>query len=179
MNLKKLIAKILIRIPVIQNKLFVYKMLGVHLLGPEDTKNVQIPSGSKNNPLNYRRVIINPTVVGDYSLLYMHENARIQKNCFLLLRDKIEIGRNTGLAYGVTILTSANPYNELNKIYPGITAPVHIGDNVWVGANVTILPGVTIGDCSVIAAGSVVTKDIPEKVLAAGNPAVIKKHLER
>lgn len=178
MNLKKLIAKILIRIPVIQNKLFVYKMLGVNLLGSKDAEIVQIPSGSKNNPMNYRRVIINPTVVGDYSLLYMHENARIQKNCFLLLRDKIEIGRNTGLAYGVTILTSANPYNELNKIYPGITAPVHIGDNVWVGANVTILPGVTIGDCSVIAAGSVVTKDIPEKVLAAGNPAVIKKHLE-
>lgn len=178
MNLKKLIAKFLIRIPIIQNKLFVYKLLGVNFLGSEETEIVKVPYGSMNNPINYRRAIINPTVVGDYSLLYLHENARIQKNCFLLLREKIEIGRNTGLAYGVTILTSANPYNELNRIYPGITAPVHIGDNVWVGANATILPGVTIGNCSVIAAGSVVTKDVPEKVLVAGNPAVVKKHLD-
>lgn len=52
-----------------------------------------------------------------------------------------------------------------------------IGNDVWVGANVTILPGVTIGNCSVIGAGAVVTKDVPEGVLVAGNPAVIKKKL--
>ena len=58
-----------------------------------------------------------------------------------------------------------------------MTAPVVIGDNVWIGANATILPGVTIGSMSVVAAGAVVTKDVPSGVLVAGNPAVIKKEL--
>ena len=78
------------------------------------------------------------------------------------------------------MLTSANPNgpkNELAKLYPAMTAPVVIGTNVWVGANATILPGVTIGDMSVVAAGSIVTKDVPSGVLVAGNPAVIKKRL--
>ncbi|MBR1461783.1 MAG: acyltransferase [Prevotella sp.] len=58
-----------------------------------------------------------------------------------------------------------------------MTAPVVIEDNVWVGANATILPGVTIGSMSVVAAGAIVTKDVPSGVLVAGNPAVIKKKL--
>ena len=58
-----------------------------------------------------------------------------------------------------------------------MTAPVVIQDNVWVGANATILPGVTIGSMSVVAAGAIVTKDVPSGVLVAGDPAVIKKKL--
>ncbi|WP_285946812.1 CatB-related O-acetyltransferase, partial [Thomasclavelia cocleata] len=58
-------------------------------------------------------------------------------------------------------------------------APVVIGDNVWIGANVTILPGVTIGDYVVVAAGSVVTKDVPAYCVVGGNPArVIKKRFD-
>ena len=98
----------------------------------------------------------------------------------MLAKDTIEIGENSTLAYGVTILTSANPnspWNKLADIYPKMTAPVRIGDNVWVGANAIILPGVNVGEMSVIAAGSVVTKDVPSGVLVAGNPATIKKKL--
>ena len=51
--------------------------------------------------------------------------------------------------------------------------PINIGDNVWLGANVTVLPGVTIGKNSVIGAGSIVTKDIPENVVAVGNPCKV------
>lgn len=122
----------------------------------------------------------NPIVVGDYSNLYLYPNSEINSGCFLLAKDRIEIGENSTLAYGVTILTSANPngpLNELSKIYPKKTAPVIIGRNVWVGANATILPGVTIGEFSVIAAGAIVTKDVPSGMLVAGNPAVIKKKL--
>ena len=57
--------------------------------------------------------------------------------------------------------------------------PVTIGDNVWLGGNVTILPGVTIGDNCVIGAGSVVVDDIPSDCLAAGNPARVKKKIAR
>ena len=55
---------------------------------------------------------------------------------------------------------------------------VHIGDNVWLGINVTVLKGVTIGENTVIGAGSIVTKDIPANVVAAGNPCKVIKHLD-
>ncbi len=54
--------------------------------------------------------------------------------------------------------------------------PVYIGDDVWIGGRVTILPGVKIGSHSVIGAGAVVTKDVPEWAIAAGNPAIVKKY---
>ena len=119
-------------------------------------------------------------VVGAYNNIIMHKNSEINDECFLLAKDRIEIGENSTLGYKVTILTSANPngpYNLLSKIYPAMRSPVIIGDNVWVGANATILPGVKIGNFSVIAAGSVVIKDVPDGVMVAGNPATIKKRL--
>lgn len=125
--------------------------------------------------------VSNPIVVGSYRNICLHANAEINKNCFLLAKDRIEIGENSTLAYGVTILTSANPHGPLNKLselYPEMKAPVIIGADVWIGANATILPGVKIGDFSIVAAGAVVTKDVPSGVLVAGNPAVIKKKLK-
>ena len=58
-----------------------------------------------------------------------------------------------------------------------INEPVKIGSNVWIGANSVICPGVTIGNNAIIAAGSIVTKDIPQAVLVSGNPAIIKREL--
>lgn len=113
--------------------------------------------------------------------LILEEYAQINPYCFLLNADTIKIGKNSTLAYQTTILTSANPnfpYNTLSKIYPPMHAPVIIGDNVWVGARTVILPGVTIGNNVVIAAGSVVTKDIPDNSLVAGVPAIIKREIE-
>lgn len=120
-------------------------------------------------------------IVGDYNNIVLHKNCDINDGCFLLAKAKIEVGDNSALAYGVSIITSADPnhdYNPLAKLYPPLTAPVVIGNNCWVGANSTILPGVTIGDFSVIAAGSVVTKDVPSGVMVAGVPATIKKQLK-
>ena len=119
-------------------------------------------------------------IIGSFENLILHTNAEINSYCMLLSKDRIEIGENSTLAYGVTILTSANPNgpkNKLSELYPALKAPVIIGDNVWVGANATILPDVTIGNMSVVAAGAIVVKDVPSGVLVAGNPAVIKKKL--
>lgn len=113
--------------------------------------------------------------------LILDDNAQINPHCFLLNFDTIKIGKNSTLAYQSMILTSANPnapYNELCKLYPPMHAPVVIGDNVWVGARAVILPGVKIGNNVVIAAGSVVNKDVPDNCLVAGVPAVIKKRIE-
>lgn len=164
MNIRYLIGRLFLELPVIRHKQFVYKLLGVNCA----------PKGCKF-------FIGNPRVIGDYSNICMHENSEIERCCFLLAKDKIEIGKNSTLAYGVSIITGADPNgpkNKLSKLYPPLHAPVVIGNDCWIGANAIILPGVTIGDCVMVAAGSVVNKDIPSNVLVAGSPAVIKKHLK-
>ena len=93
---------------------------------------------------------------------------------------KVVIGDNAQIAPNVSIYTAGHPVHpdSRNSGYEyGI--PVTIGDNVWIGGNAVILPGVTIGGNSVIGAGSVVTKDVPEWVIAAGNPCrVLRKITE-
>ena len=77
------------------------------------------------------------------------------------------------------IYTQNHKFDEIDKLmrlqgFQG-TKPVYIGNNCWIGGRVTILPGVKIGDGSIIGAGAVVTKDVPENSIVAGNPAVVVK----
>lgn len=163
-KIKFIIGKFLLLLPLIRYKQFVYKLLGVKSI--------------KNN-INY--FIGNPLVIGDYRNIVMHNHSEIERGCMLIANDIIEIGENSTLAYGVTILTSADPngpYNKLSDLYPPTKAPVIIKDNCWIGARSIILPGITIGECSIVAAGSVVTKDVPPNSLVAGVPAVIKRELQ-
>lgn len=109
-----------------------------------------------------------------------YDNVNINAETMFIAYKNITIGKNSTLAYRVLITTSANPnspYNSLTAIYPPVYKEVHIGDNCWIGAGAVILPGVNIGNGSVVAAGSVVTKDVPENVMVAGCPATIKKYL--
>lgn len=104
----------------------------------------------------------------------------INAECMLIASSDITIGKNSTLAYRTLLTTNANPnapYNELCKLYPPIHQEIRIGDNVWIGAGVIVLPGCRIGNNSVIAAGSVVCSDIPDNCMAAGVPAKVKKHL--
>ncbi len=129
---------------------------------------------------NYR-VSNQVRLVGDYSFLELGNQTEINPESFLLAKDKIIIGDNSTLAYQTTILTSANPngpHNRLAKIYPKMTAPVVIGHDSWIGARSTILPGITIGNYCVVAAGSVVTKDVPDYSVVAGVPAKVIKVLD-
>ncbi len=102
------------------------------------------------------------------------ENFFANYNLTLLDVGKITIGKNAQIAPNVSIYTAGHPVHpdSRNTGYEyGI--PVTIGDNVWIGGNAVILPGVTIGNNVVIGAGSVVSKDIPDNVIAVGNPCKV------
>lgn len=120
-------------------------------------------------------------IIGDYSNIKMDYNTSIYNGGMVVANNKVYIGENTGIAHQVLILTSSNPRgpkNKLSRIYKKKSAPVSIGHNCWIGARVTILPGVSIGNYCVVAAGTVVTKNIPDYSVVAGVPAKIVKVLD-
>lgn len=104
------------------------------------------------------------------------EGAYINFNCNFIDDGKINIGEKVMLGTGVTIATVGHPINPQMREYM-YTAPVNIGDNCWIGAGATICPGVTIGKNSVVGAGSVVVSDIPENVIAVGNPCRVLREI--
>ncbi len=123
--------------------------------------------------------------IGDFSLL---------NGAMIMCNARIEIGKHCLISWNVGIADSdfhpldaaqrrldtmaLAPFYKDRPPRPDITAkPVFIKDNVWIGFNAVILKGVTIGENSVIAAGAIVTKDVPANVVVAGNPGVIVKHL--
>lgn len=98
------------------------------------------------------------------------KNVFFNTGCSFQDRGGINIGDGTMMGMNVTIATLNHGFSleTRNVTYP---SPVVIGDNVWIGSNATILPGVKIGDNSVVAAGAVVTKDVPANTVVAGVPA--------
>ena len=94
-------------------------------------------------------------------------NSNIKIRC----TKKIEIGYNVAISHDVTIMDS-DAHDILKEAYVS-TKPVKIGNHVWIGSRAIILKGVNIGDGAIIAAGTVVTRDVPEKALVAGNPGRI------
>lgn len=110
----------------------------------------------------------------------VHIGNNFYANFNLVLVDDIEIfiGNNVMIAPNVTITVTGHPIHPtLRKKGDQFSFPVKIEDDVWIGANVVILPGVTIGRNSVIGAGSIVTKDIPENVVAVGNPCKVLREI--
>jgi galactoside O-acetyltransferase len=89
---------------------------------------------------------------------------------------EIRIGDGCMFAPNVVIATTGHPIlPELRRQKANYSVPTVIGSNVWIGANAVVMPGVTIGDDSVIGAGSVVTRDIPASVVAVGNPCRVMR----
>lgn len=111
----------------------------------------------------------------------------VNMNCTFLDNNRINIGDNVMIAPDVKIFTATHSVNLSERMperdRPGasicdtIALPVTIEDGVWVGGNVTILPGITIGKNSVVGAGSVVVKDIPPNSIAVGNPCKVIKSI--
>lgn len=109
--------------------------------------------------------------------VYIGENFFANFNLTILDEGEVRIGDNVFIGPNVSMYTACHPLNPEER-NTGVewAEPITIGDNVWIGGSVTILPGVTIGNNAVIGAGSVVSKDIPAGSLAVGNPCrVIRK----
>lgn len=108
------------------------------------------------------------------------ENFYTNHNCVILDAAKVTFGDNVFVAPNCGFYTAGHPL-DVKQRNQGLeyAYPITVGDNVWIGGGVSVLPGVTIGSNTVIGSGSVVNKDIPEGVLAAGNPCrVIRKLTE-
>lgn len=123
---------------------------------------------------------IEPPLHANWGGHHVHLGNSVYANFNLTLVDDthIYIGDYTMLGPNVVIATAGHPIlPQLREKAFQYNMPVHIGKNCWLGAGVIVLPGVTIGDNSVIGAGSVVTKDIPSNVIAVGNPCKVLREI--
>lgn len=103
--------------------------------------------------------------------VFINSGCRFQDQGGIFIGDEVLIGHNVVLA---TLNHDSNPQKR-GDMYP---APILIGNNVWIGAQATVLPGITIGDGAIVAAGAVVTRDVPANVIVGGVPAKIIKKIE-
>lgn len=107
------------------------------------------------------------------------ENVFVNYDAVMLDGGSIRIGNNVQIGPKCQLYTPQHPIDHVARREPQETAyPITIGDDTWLGGGVVVCPGVTIGARCIIAAGSVVVRDIPDDCLAAGNPAVVKKRLD-
>ena len=114
---------------------------------------------------NGKNIFIGNNFVGNYNLT-------------ILDVEEVHIGNNVMIGPNTVITTVGHPLSPMERRkYVAIAKPIHIGNDVWIGASVTILPGVTIGNNVVVAAGTVVNKDVPDNCVVAGVPAKIIKDI--
>lgn len=125
---------------------------------------------------------IEPPFHANFGGHHCHFGKNVYANYNLTAVDDthIYVGDNTMITPNVILASAAHPLDpeERRKGYQ-YNQPVHIGKNCWLGAGVIVVPGVSIGDDTVIGAGSVVTKDIPSGVVAVGNPCRVIKEIKR
>ena len=124
-------------------------------------------------------IAIEPPFYCDYGgNIYAGNNFFMNFDCVILDVARVDIGENVMCGPKVQIYTATHPLQASERVKgPELARPIKIGNNVWIGGGAIICPGVTIGDNTTIAAGSVVVKDIPANVLAGGNPCKVIKEI--
>ncbi len=122
---------------------------------------------------------IEPALYCDYGYnIEIGENFYSNHNCVILDVAKVTFGNNVFVAPNCGFYTAAHPLDpETRNKWIEFALPIKVGNSVWIGGNVVVLPGVTIGDNCVIGAGSVVTKNIPSNVVAFGNPCRVIREI--
>lgn len=120
---------------------------------------------------------IEPPFYCDYGYnIHLGKKVYFNFNCIVLDVCEVRIGDHSMFGPAVQIYTATHPADSHERAAgPEYGRPVFIGDHVWIGGGAIICPGVTIGDRAIIAAGAVITRDVPEAVMVGGNPAKIIK----
>lgn len=142
----------------------------------------------KDMLLSYGLGFIMGPIALEYGHLELAEGVFINKDCLFMDDARITIRKNTMIGPRCIFITPSHSLDPMQRMSfdkngissggIGFTAPILIEEHVWLGANVTVLPGVTIGARSTIGAGSVVTKNIPPDALAFGNPCRVQRSLK-
>lgn len=123
-------------------------------------------------------VVLEPPFYCDYGAnIELGPQVYFNFNCVVLDVCRVTIGQRTLVGPAVQIYTAMHPMNAALRRQQEFGKPVTIGADVWIGGGAVICPGVTIGDESVIGAGSVVTRDVPPRVFAAGNPCRVIREI--
>jgi maltose O-acetyltransferase len=121
---------------------------------------------------------IEPPFFCDYGFnIFVGAHFYANFGCVFLDCAEIRIGNHCFLGPGVKLYTAAHPIDAVKRRRVEFAQPIEIGDDVWIGGDAIICPGVKIGSRVVVAAGAVVTKDVPDDVLVTGVPAAVKRHL--
>lgn len=123
---------------------------------------------------------IEPPFYANFGGKHIHFGEGVYCNFGVTMVDDthIYVGDHTMIGPNVTVATAGHPIlPELRESGCQYNMPVHIGRNCWIGAGAILVPGITIGDHTVIGAGSVVTKDIPDRVVAVGNPCKVLREI--
>ena len=163
----------------------------MHLMTQEALKILHFINDKYNTPSELRRwmsLLIHQELDEGFGLfppfftdcgknIHLGKNVFINAGCRFQDQGGIYIGDGTFIGHNVILATLNHDLNPNSRadMYP---KPIHIGKKVWIGSGAIVLPGVSIGDNSVIAAGSVVTKNVPENVVYGGNPAKFIKKIE-
>ena len=165
--------------------------LKMHLMAQEAMKILYFINNKYNTPSELRRwmsLLIHQELDEGFGLfppfftdcgknIHLGKNVFINAGCRFQDQGGIYIGDGTFIGHNVILATLNHDLNPNTRadMYP---KPIHIGKKVWIGSGAIVLPGISIGDNSVIAAGSVVTKNVPENVVYGGNPAKFIKKIE-
>lgn len=165
----------------------IVKSQGKLLLGYGDCTIARFSwSGFNLNLMRDSQLIINGNsqiglgsalTVGEDAIFEIGNSTYICAGATIRIAKRVSIGNRCAISWNVTIMDSDfHKYRLEDGTVPENTKEVVIGDNVWIGNNVLILKGVTIGDNAIVAAGSVVTKNVPKGCVVAGNPAKVIKN---
>jgi maltose O-acetyltransferase len=121
---------------------------------------------------------IQPPFFCDYGFnIELGDKVYFNFNCVVLDVASVKVGARTMFGPAVQVYTATHPLNPYERRTKEFARPIRIGADCWIGGGTIVLPGVTIGDMSVIGAGSVVTRDVPGGVVAAGNPCRVIREL--
>jgi acetyltransferase-like isoleucine patch superfamily enzyme len=129
-------------------------------------------------PLDEGFTLIPPFFTSGGTEIRVGRNVFINQNCTFYDLGGLDIGDDVMIGPNVSLITSGHPIEPSQRHGAVVASPILIEKNVWIGAGATIIGGVTVGENAVVAAGSVVTRDVPKNTLVGGNPARVIRSIE-